>query len=240
MDNIMVRNGYMKRKSMETKTSASRAAFTLVEMLVVVGVLGLLISLLTPAVLRTVRLSEAKKYVSEARTLESAIEEFFHDQKRWPLPVNAGNPKSKPTIYKDGSGDKKLTYKIYFEEDNWEVFMQLIGVDFFGVTKNYIDIDSLRSTPTHISDWPKEKFVTEVAPLTDLIDKNTGVKSRNNISLVKWVIFVTCPYCGRLINENEKQCCGVNFTSKMRRESHRVLRPYEVEIDLLNNMVKVR
>ena len=105
-----------------------RSGFTLVEMLIVVGVLAMLLGLLAPAILKNVKIAQNKKNVNERAVLQAAIVEFWHDQKKWPI--------------KSGDKPKKASdYKLGYTNNNYEVFNQLIKADFGGQEKikNYID-----------------------------------------------------------------------------------------------------
>ena len=69
------------KKSFITK----RSGFTLVEMLIVVGVLAMLLGLLAPAILKNIKIAEKKKRINERAVLQAGIVEFWHDQNKWPI-----------------------------------------------------------------------------------------------------------------------------------------------------------
>lgn len=113
---------------MKKEFKTERSGFTLVEMLIVVGVLAMLLGLLAPAILKNVKIAQNKKNVNERAVLQAAIVAFWHDQKKWPI--------------KSGDKPKKADdYKLIYAENNYEVFNQLIKADFGGQKKikNYID-----------------------------------------------------------------------------------------------------
>ncbi len=152
---------------MRKEFKTERSGFTLVEMLIVVGVLAMLLGLLAPAIIKNVKIAQKKKNVNERAVLQAAIVEFWHDQKKWPI--------------KAGETPKKVDdYKLSYAEDNYEVFNQLIKADFGGQKKikNYID-------PTrHITP------VGETAlSLQDVVIDQSGNASELKTPLVYWSEF---------------------------------------------------
>lgn len=61
-----------------------RAGFTLVELLVVVGIIGLLIALLAPALSPAREKARVTKALVELRQIGLALEMYFQDQRRYP------------------------------------------------------------------------------------------------------------------------------------------------------------
>ena len=78
------------KPSQEPTTQLQREAFTLVEMLVVIAIIGILAGILIPVVAR----AKTKTKVAAARVemagLELAIKTYHNDYSRWPVPKNSG------------------------------------------------------------------------------------------------------------------------------------------------------
>ncbi len=211
---------------MKKRNGTLRAGFTLVEMLIVVGVLGILLGLLAPAILRNVKIAQAKSRANERAVLEAAILEFWHDQNRWPI--------------KSGDTPRKAAnYKLTYRDNNFEVFNQLVNADFGGRKniKNYID------TGRHITTLQAETTYPafSVAPLRDVLEGRNGVSRRNNPVLVYWADFIRCPECNAYADMDRDRCaeCNYAFDPGDRKGAVRGLKPYRVVIDMLNNSVSV-
>lgn len=232
---------------MKREQIISQSGFTLVEMLIVVAVLGVLIGLLAPAILKNIDVAQRKARANECAVLEGAIFEFWHDQNRWPIKVGA-----KPTINKD---DKNLSYKLIYGEkplyDNFEVFNQLVKADFGGGVKNKDYIDMGRHITTSVKETSYPSF--SAAPLRDVFPN--GQIDR---PLVYWAKFIKCPKCAASgadaysdidAEECQNDKCPYylgndkqeryRFERADRKGAIRGLRPYKVTIDMLNNAVKV-
>lgn len=227
---------------MKKQLSNFRSGFTLVEMLIVVGVLGVLISLLAPAILKNVKVAQDKGRANERAVLEAAILEYWHDQNKWPI--------------KKGEKPKKSdNYKLTYVDKNFEVFNKLIDADFGGSKKikTYID------TGRHITTADKESTYPSfaAAPLRDVLEGRNGFSRRPDPVLVYWGEFIKCPECpsssgaDAYSNITAKQCNNnectyyqrenkrYKFDPGDRKNSIRGLRPYKVTIDMLNNSVRV-
>lgn len=62
----------------------SRRAFTLVEMLLVIAIIGLIAALVTPQVLKSVQKSQTQTTKAQMSLLEAALQEFYSDNNRYP------------------------------------------------------------------------------------------------------------------------------------------------------------
>lgn len=149
------------------------SGFTLMEMLVVVGVLAILMGLLAPAILKTFKVASSKKTLMEAQSLQSAIVEYWHDQGSWPLPKGTGITRS----------GEKLNYTVTFRENNDEVFNLLLDVNYGGSKKNYIETAEHLTTASPASKFP----AYDAATLKQVVEGIEGINHRtDNRPLVYW------------------------------------------------------
>lgn len=227
---------------MKKRQAFFRSGFTLVEMLIVVGVLGMLISLLAPAILQSIKVAQRNARANERAMLEEAILEFWHDQNRWPI--------------KSGDTPRKAAeYKLTYGDNNYEVFNQLIDADFGGRKK----IKTYIVTGRHITTATKESTYPSfaAAPLKDVLEGRDGVARRSDPVLVYWGDFIRCPHCpassgaDAYANLTAKECRNddctylknegyrYQFETGDRKNAIRGLRPFKVTIDMLNNSVRV-
>jgi prepilin-type N-terminal cleavage/methylation domain-containing protein len=70
----------------KTPTHSQRAAFTLVEMLVVIAIIVILASILIPTILRARVKAKVAIAKTEMAELAGAIKTYHHDHSRWPVP----------------------------------------------------------------------------------------------------------------------------------------------------------
>lgn len=231
----------MKRNGISVKSG-----FTLMELLLVVGVLSILIGLLTPAILKSMKTAQRRDRAAERKLLEGAIVEYWHDMNRWPLPSDPGLDGNYKASFRDYRNDKF----------NNLVFDQLLGVTLpDGTKKDYVDPSRHITTADSVSDFP----AFSVASLKDAAygNQENGIAKRANRILVYWSDFIECPECdendpSRFADLDARECSNPDcnypeshdgakyrFTPADRKGAVRGLRPYNVTIDLLNNTVKV-
>ncbi len=227
---------------MKTRITTGRNGFTLVEMLIVIGVLSVLIGMLAPAILKNVKIAQRKGRANERAVLQAAIVEYWHDQKKWPI--------------KEGDTPKKSNnYKITYGDNNYEVFNKLINADFGGQKKikDYIDPSRHITTAQDEDDYPSFAAVK----LNEVLEGLNGVSHRSDPVLVYWADFMKCPHCPsssgaeQYADIDASECKSdeceyfkenstrYKFESGDRKASIRGLRPFKVTFDLLNNTVSV-
>lgn len=121
---------------MKRKPSNHTSGFTLVELLIVVAILSLLLGLLTPAILKNLKIAGRTRNTNERALLEGAMMEYWHDKGVWPL------PKQDPKESQRGSYSKS------YKDDNYLVIQELLEKSVGGKAggKDYFDPGQFMTT----------------------------------------------------------------------------------------------
>lgn len=190
--------------------------FTLIELLIVICIIGILAGLVSTAILKITRTAVEKRNQNNAKRLEAAIMEYWHDMGRWPIPEDI-----KPVLKKSGQkivdwqGDKNsdanktagyaftVVFKgdKQFKRDNSEVVEKLMNALLPDkmTHKDFLDLHGF-SVPAEdpVSKWP-------TSALVDAFDAYNGnatdadgneLQARKKPVLAYQAAFIECPHCG--------------------------------------------
>ena len=91
---------------MKTNPSSLRRGFTLIELLIVVAIVGILAGIVSSAIVKVTRTAANKRNENNARRLQAAISEYWHDIGTLP-----GLPKNKSELKKIVWYSKENTIK---------------------------------------------------------------------------------------------------------------------------------
>lgn len=222
--------------------------FTLVELLIVVGIIGVLMGLLAPAILKASKGAVDKGRVVEMRALESALLEYHHDNKGWPI---AARPKNEGAEYgKNSAGQVDPAIIVYSGKNTFRVWNRLLkvgaGGDYNIRKRDYIDTSSLTAIKNYYPDNPKRNIEDDnVGRIRDLWGDNKEMKG----PLVYWGDFIECTQCGEWTTSNtectNQECKGrkngnpYRFKKVDKKNKRRGVMPYKITIDLNANTVSV-
>ena len=112
---------------------ANRAAFTLIELLIVVTIMAMMLALLGGGIRKSVNNARKKQRATEVQTLQTAIMTYWHD---------IGRPPNKEDIDKSQNRGK---YSFTYTDENYKVFSPLVHADANPLGKAYLDWKQLRT-----------------------------------------------------------------------------------------------
>lgn len=224
------------------------SAFTLVELLIVVAIIGILMGLLAPAILKSTKAAGNRSRLVEMETLETAFLEYYHDNKGWPIPANPTAEGAKKGLNSGGEPDPRVF--IYSGKDTVKVWNRLlkVGADnkFNRRKRDYFDTRSVSAIKSYNSSDPSK----------NILDDNLGhpadlwaADKKMSGPLVYWADFVQCPKCNVWSYDLEKclnlDCSGrkdnspYTFKKAERKKIRRGVMPYRIKFDLNSNLVYV-
>lgn len=79
--------------------------FTLVELLVVLVIIGVLVALILPNTLRAIRQANTKECASNLRSIDTAIQMYYTENRAWPAAIVGSLEPYFPDEDGDGTGD---------------------------------------------------------------------------------------------------------------------------------------
>jgi len=84
-----------------------RKGFTLVELMVVLVIIGIIVAFVVPSTLRAIRIAQSKDCANNIRTLETAVQMYFADNRVWPNGIKEliGTPAYLPDSNGNGTSD---------------------------------------------------------------------------------------------------------------------------------------
>lgn len=173
----------------------TRSGFTLIELLIVIAIIGVLVGFISSAVLRITRTSAEKRAANNAKVLQAAIFEYWHDNGKWPVGTDKPSKVSKTYSGLDSStgGEAETmkyvgTYNLTYYADNYKVVKNLIDATLpDGTHKTYLDLRGF-AVPTKItSTFPVDDTVDAQQALDGTAVDSDGNKvslGKNNLTLV--------------------------------------------------------
>ncbi|MBR1836872.1 MAG: type II secretion system protein [Kiritimatiellae bacterium] len=255
---------FRRRSAAPAGRAGGAAAFTLVELLVVVAIIGVLATLLGSAIMTATKTANKKRADNNAELLRAAIVEFWHDNGRWP--VDAKALKSAIKKIESGSGSKtkvaggtdervSRNYQVSFYADNNEVVKNLL--DFktdSGVKKTYLNLHGF-VTPANNSlssdSYPTDDTVDAWLAYEDgqgAISDLTGevVRNRKDPVLLYRSEMYKCPECHKLYKSKvckNSECpfykSNDYYKPLNRRDRVYGARPFRIKFDFNDNTVSV-
>ncbi|MBO7223155.1 MAG: type II secretion system protein [Kiritimatiellae bacterium] len=221
--------------------------FTLIELLIVVGIIGVLMGLLAPAILKASKTAVDKGHIVEMETLESAFTEYHHDNKGWPIPAK---PKTEGAEYgKNSIGKDDPGIIVYSGKNTAKVWNRLLKAgakgDYNSRKRDYIDVTSLTAIKKYYPDNPEKNIEEGNIGRPMELWKKGGIDG----PLVYWSTFIECTKCGEWSTSssqcNNKQCSGrvgenpYKFKKVDKKNTRRGVMPYKIKFDLTSGVVNV-
>lgn len=198
----------------------TRSGFTLIELLIVIAIIGVLVGFISSAVLRITRTSAEKRAANNARVLEAAILEYWHDNGKWPVGKDKPSKVSKTYSGLDSSTggqaeDMKYvgTYNLTYYADNYKIVKNLIDTTLpDGTHKTYLDLRGF-ATPAKI---------TKTFPVDDTVDAAQALEG------------TAVDSDGKKVSVSKNDLVLVWRSAKTNRA-----KPFKIFIDYDNNIVSV-
>ncbi|MBR4617149.1 MAG: type II secretion system protein [Kiritimatiellae bacterium] len=167
-----------QRATCSPRASRGRAAFTLIELLIVVTIMATLLALLGGGIRKSIDNARRRQRDADLKTLSSAILTYWHDTGKPPIDKDILEPGVKTYYFgaeKDSEDKKKHTVTV---ADNGKIFKLLVAdrndkVD-NDLNKSYLDLHQLRTSAN--SELNKKSGKRDGVDVWDLRDKVSPMK----------------------------------------------------------------
>jgi len=228
-----------------------RTGFTLVELLIVIAIIGILVGILSSAILKLTGSAVDKRNKNNAERLQAAIVEYWHDMGRLPLK----NPQVR--IFRNNQDG--LEYKAWYCAKNSDVVELLLDATLpDGKKKSFLDLHGFQTPNDAGTTWPcpsvSDAFNVSRGEAVD--EDGKKVPKQPYPVLAFFTKIVKCPECGwssvaisstvkckHVIGKDPKGNdieCGHPFSPREIGAGTTGAMPFIVELDLDNNVVLVR
>jgi prepilin-type N-terminal cleavage/methylation domain-containing protein len=243
-----------------------RSAFTLIELLIVIAIIGILAGLVSSAIVKVTRTAATKRAENNGRRLQSAITEYWHDMGYLPLTTDKNELKKILKIVKNVKVDPEtqektvsISYRVVFCGDNNAVVQMLLSATLpDGNPKSFLDLHGFQTPVKQNGTWP----CTEVADAWlvyngEAVDSDgKRIPRRDDPVLAYFTKLVRCPECERVLlaqpgavcrkekimvgGRQEEVGCGHIFSKAELDAAFSGAMPYVIEFDVDNNIILVR
>lgn len=233
------------------ETMKNKSGFTLVEVLIVIGIICILLGLLAPAILKSSETAADKGHIAEMEVLKSALIQYHHDNKGWPIPSSRAQVIAEGGEYgKNSIGEKDPAIIIYSGKDTFKVWNRLTQAgakgDYNIHKRDYIKVTEVTAIKKFYDEDPERNIEDEnIGKPYDLWGDGGGIKG----PLVYASTFIECPKCTHWSTSsthcNNDQCPGrkddsaYRFKEVDKEQTRRGVMPYKIRFDLSSDTVEV-
>ena len=252
---------------MKTNPSTLRRGFTLIELLIVVAIVGILAGIVSSAIVKVTRTAANKRNENNARRLQAAISEYWHDIGTLPgLPKNKSELKKILKLVKNVKENQEteektvsISYRAVFAANNNSGVQALLNATLDdGKVKTFLDLHGFQTPVKQDGTWPCTEVADAWLVYNGEAEDSEGNKipKRNDPVLAYFTKLVRCPECDRvLLHQPGAVCkkekisvggqkvevgCGHVFTKSELEAGFTGAMPYVIEFDIDNNIMLVR
>jgi len=192
--------------------------FTLIELLIVVGVLALLLGLLGPAILKSLKTAIRTRQNTEQKLLAASIIEYWHDNKAWP--IGDINPYTTPQFRDPDTGKFEglmvFSGRVWSDPPNDEpiplpnsrVFDELYRAEFNSVSgiKTYFELNNHITNADQTGSYGPMFPRFAEARLRDVLDNGKANHKSKHPIFCYWATIFKCPKCEAYYGMNAGRC----------------------------------